>query len=231
MPYIALGNDDIISGWRYCATLQLRTPLFVLQQHGRLVPATSGGPPELTPEMWHGIWIPGLGEEFAYLSRGATMASEVGQIPADGGDYLPFLKAVRSISEGVGSVSYKEAALRKLIGESGPNGTPYAQYIDKEDLVDRVLPRVVSLLPVSIGIVRSLLSQQLDTLEKLAAMSDDQLLSVKYLGTKRLNLIRAFIANARIDPTCTRVLNPVFGPYAPPVPNRCRAGNVDRPAL
>lgn len=226
MPHIAPWNDDIVSGWRYCATLQLRTPLFVLQQHGRLERATPDGPPQLTDEMWHGIWVPDLGEEFAYLHKGATMASEVGPIPIDGGDYLPFLKAVRAISEGLGSVGDKEPALRNLVDECGPNGTPYKRYCDPEDLVNRVLPRVIYLLPAPANVLNGLMSLQLDTLGKLSAAPDDQLLRVESLGAKRLKPIRQFMASTTIDSTCTRILNPVFGPYTPPTSSLRDTSNV-----
>lgn len=93
MPMVPPGNEDIITGWRFSATLQMRTPLAILRKHNRLVPATPDGPPQLTTEMWQGIWLPDTGPEWNFLNEGATMASEVGAIPRDGGDYLPFLTA------------------------------------------------------------------------------------------------------------------------------------------
>ena len=47
--------------------------------------------------MWEGIWLPDLGDGSI---GGLGMASEVGLIPGDGGDYLAFLIAFRTITEG-----------------------------------------------------------------------------------------------------------------------------------
>ena len=82
------GNEDIIKGWEFSATLQLRTPLAVLKQHGRRVPLAPEGPPMVSTEMWQGIWTYDLGDEFS-ISDAKSMASEVGSIHADGGDYQP----------------------------------------------------------------------------------------------------------------------------------------------
>src|SRR5690606_38107009 len=115
MPGIGPGFEDILTGWVYSATLQLRTPLYVLDLDGHRVPAGPGNPPVLTHEQWHGVWMPETGEEFSFLDAGATRSSEVGYVPRDGGDYLVFLKRVRSISEGAASTEAKEKALRLLL--------------------------------------------------------------------------------------------------------------------
>jgi hypothetical protein len=215
MPQVGSGYEDIISGWRYCATLQLRTPLYVLQQHGRLEPASPSGPPQLTKEMWHGIWVPDLGEQFAFLGVGATMASEIGPVPADGGDYLCFLKAVRTISEERGSIDGKESALRELLRKQGPGGTPYIKFCSADDLVDRVLPKVINLLPVPANVRAGLLRVGFDTLGKVSHASDDDLLAIKYLGSKHLGAIRACLDGVGVNLTSTRALNPAFLPYDP----------------
>lgn len=212
MPQIPSGNEDIIEGWRYCATLQLRTPLAVLENHGKVVPASPEGPPTLTDEMWHGIWLPELGREFDFLSSGASMASDVGPIPADGGDYLPFLKAVRRISEGGGTAAEMEASLRALVRDTGPHGTPYSRFAKAGELVDRVLPRTVHHLPVPANVRAGLLEARLDTLGKLAAADDKRLRAVKGLGPKALTSIRAFLATSAIDPDAKRLRADEFAP-------------------
>lgn len=212
MPQIPSGNEDIIEGWRYCATLQLRTPLAVLEHHGKVVPASPGGPPSLTGEMWHGIWLPELGPEFDLLSAGATMSSDVGPIPADGGDYLPFLKSVRAISEGDGTAAGMEAALRALVKDTGPQGTPYSRFAKAGELVDRVLPRTVHRLPVPANVRARLLEARLDTLGKVAAADDKRLRAIKGLGPKALASIRAFLATSDIDPDAKRLRADEFAP-------------------
>jgi hypothetical protein len=51
-------NADIIKGYRFSATLQLRTPLRVLQHHGELQPWSENGLPAYARSLWEGIWLP-----------------------------------------------------------------------------------------------------------------------------------------------------------------------------
>jgi hypothetical protein len=199
MPVVPSGNEDIITGWRFCATLQMRTPLAILQEHNRLVPATPAGPPQLTNEMWQGIWVPDLGSDWDFLDEGASMASEIGAIPRDGGDYLPFLIAVRKISEAEATIAGKEVALRALTKERGPHGTPYSKFRDADALVDQVLPRAIHLLPIPRPVREDLLAAGYTTLAKIQGAADAALLSVKGLGPKSLANIREFLAATRMD--------------------------------
>lgn len=86
--------SDVVDDCRFCATLQIRTPLSVLTRDGE----TFKGPPSeapvyCTPE--HGIWlldapdVLGMGE--------MECASEIG--PVKPSQYLPFLKDFRQIVE------------------------------------------------------------------------------------------------------------------------------------
>lgn len=210
------GNDDIVKGWRYHATLQLRTPLYVLNQHDRVVPSILSDPPAITSVMWHGTWLPELDDRFAILNQGSTTSSDVGSIPADGGDYLPFLKAVRAITEGALGIEDKEAALREVARDRGPHGAHYSRFITADDLVDRALPRVVHLLPVPSNVRAGLLEAGLDTLAKVGRLSDGELRAVKGLGPKALEAIREVLASPGLDLNAQRYLNPDFGPYVPP---------------
>lgn len=189
MAMVPPGNDDIIGGYQYSATLQLRTPLFVLKNHGRFVPATPEGPPRVSDEMWHGIWVLALTDEFKFLDEGATASSEIGYVPADGGDFLPFLVAVRTITESPASaVNEKKRALKALIKESGPGGTPYSKFMTGKALVDRALPSVIDLIPATKTVHNALLTAGYDTLGKVQAASDKELLALKGLGNKSASL-------------------------------------------
>ncbi|MDB6454733.1 hypothetical protein [Falsirhodobacter sp. 20TX0035] len=90
--------DNVIVGWRFIATMQRRTPLAWLSQHLRQASAPSEVPKQ------YGIWVPQtktlreLGIDMDELPP-PTMASEIGQIPQDGGDFLPFLVAYRHVVE------------------------------------------------------------------------------------------------------------------------------------
>ena len=203
------GNEDIIKGWQFCATLQLRTPLAVLEQHGRRVPLRPDGPPSITTEMWQGIWTPDVGDEFSMFDA-RSMASEVGSIPADGGDYLPFLIAFRTITEGRASVGDKEAGIRDLLKQLGPGGTPYAEYHKAKELIDEVLPRTISLLPVSRPVHNKIVAAGLTTLAKVEAVSDKALLAIDGLGPKSLAGIRECLATTTADKSAQRYTADIY---------------------
>lgn len=103
----ASGNSDITKGFQFCATLDFDTPLEILNLHWKI----HAGPADALPPctMRQGIWVPALKSwkdlgfpHMRELSMG-TMPSPWGQVPADGGDLLPFLKARRAIIEGPGT--------------------------------------------------------------------------------------------------------------------------------
>jgi hypothetical protein len=85
--------------------MQLRTPLKWLQRHREFHAGTERPTEALPPQ--HACWVPlpktwrelGIDADEIPLS---TMASQIGQIPVDGGDFLPFLIEYRMIVEGAG---------------------------------------------------------------------------------------------------------------------------------
>jgi hypothetical protein len=97
------GFTDLIAGWQLCVTLQTRTPLAWLRRHNEFHEGEER-PTEELPQK-HAIWIAvpklwhELGIDVDEMPEG-TMASQVGQVPADGGDFLRFLIEYRMIVEG-----------------------------------------------------------------------------------------------------------------------------------
>jgi hypothetical protein len=93
---------DVTAGWEMSVTMQLRTPLKWLQRH-REFQAGADRPAEALP-MEHACWVPvtrtwrALGIDLPEIPE-TTMASQIGQIPVDGGDFLPFLMEYRMIVE------------------------------------------------------------------------------------------------------------------------------------
>jgi hypothetical protein len=87
-------NSDIVDGLQFSATLQIRTPLSILQRHGEIF----RGPPSEAPQygtMADGIWtmrvrLGGAQHEYTY-------ASDIG--PTSASYYLPFLIEFRKIVE------------------------------------------------------------------------------------------------------------------------------------
>jgi hypothetical protein len=96
------GFGDLMSGWEMSVTMQLRTPLAWLLRH-REFHEGAKRPAEKLPRE-HAIWVPvlktwrdlGIDEDEVPHT---TMASQFGQIPVDGGDFLRFLLEYRMIVE------------------------------------------------------------------------------------------------------------------------------------
>lgn len=91
-------DGDAVTYFQFCATMQLRTPLRILQHHNDTHWDRYTAPPKIVERSWQGIWVPctRLSGLFEYE---ATMASEVGQIPVSGGDFLRFLLTIREAVE------------------------------------------------------------------------------------------------------------------------------------
>ena len=122
--YLNDSNHDLIDGWTFHATLQLRTPLRILEREGEFCPLP-GPPPSIATEMWHGILLP---KTKTWRDRGVDIpeftgtgrSSDIGTVPVDGGAYLKFLLAVRRIVEGSGSIDERLENLRtELHQQSG----------------------------------------------------------------------------------------------------------------
>lgn len=131
-------NADIVKGYRFSATLQLRTPLRVLQHHGEVQQWSDNGFPPYAHFLWEGIWLP-ITYSFAELAAMEAklrpidssddrafdeMASDIGPIPGDG-MYLAFLKAFRGIVEFAASPDEK----REAIGTLAKGNPEFAKYI------------------------------------------------------------------------------------------------------
>lgn len=106
-PYAFGDNSPAKShfdGLQFLATFQLRTPKYVLERHGQIIPPTAAPPSDFEP--WMGIWIPksrtnvldevypGIAGKFAAVLEVATFAGS-----AKPGHILPFLIAMREIIE------------------------------------------------------------------------------------------------------------------------------------
>lgn len=94
---------DLTAGWQMSVTMQLRTPLKWLQRHREFHAGADRPAEALPPE--HACWVPltkawrSIGIDMDEVPE-TTMASQAGQIPVDGGDFLPFLMEYRMIVEG-----------------------------------------------------------------------------------------------------------------------------------
>ena len=128
-------NGDIIVGYKFCATMQFRTPVNILKQHGRIDKKASWKIPKIAREEWQGIWIAetpswrDIGVDIDEMSIG-TMASEIGQIPADGGDFLRFMLFVKHIQTENITHDQKKRWLQIGYQMIGQDGEPFCKFMD-----------------------------------------------------------------------------------------------------
>jgi len=114
-------NQDLVSGWRLSATMQLRTPLKYLEMHGMRIAIEEGPPPDVPAR--YGSWVvtlksyADLGIPLPEIHQTHVMASEIGPVPSDGGEFLCFAKSVRQALEETATVDQKFSRLRLFLNE------------------------------------------------------------------------------------------------------------------
>jgi len=128
---VSIDDSDLISGWRYNATLQLRTPLTYLERHGEFSPGPQE-PPMVGPAEGHlqdgtgfnpyGIWL----REIDYKELGFDASPSLtkgtystGWGPVRSGseeerNLISFLKSFRYIVEAAEDLDHKLSDLRHL---------------------------------------------------------------------------------------------------------------------
>ena len=201
--------DDVVKGYRFHATLQLRTPLRVLSRHGQ-THSLYGAPPKIAQEQWEGAWLPitksfeelvgghGRADEDVQffrrldsaMARPSTVASDVGPVLAD--SYLPFLVAVRKIVEANDSIENRIVALRDM--EVPPEWKGFLRkHGGKTGLVDKFFPYFMKLGP------------RLNTPNRIASASDEALLAIKGVGPAKLAAIRERCASVVIGRDSERI--------------------------
>lgn len=135
-PALKLATGRAIYGFRFIATMQMRTPLHVLEQHQRIERCNEGHPPKLIRGQSEGIWGP---ETASYRSLGldideppmGEMASEIGPVPADGGDLLRFLILVKRIASCSTDLNEKAELMEASAILCGADGHDFGSFIKR----------------------------------------------------------------------------------------------------
>lgn len=126
-PAAILADDPVIYGYRFSATMQRRNTLSVLRMHGRIERKDQSKLPAIIRENWQGIWVQKtktwreLGLAINEMPTG-MMASEIGPIPDNGGDYLRFMlleQAIRSSRAPMATRERLMAAMHDFYGYDG----------------------------------------------------------------------------------------------------------------
>lgn len=189
---LANKKDSVIKGLKYCATLQLRTPLRILLKDGE---TWSEGVPPDSEEPWHGIWVHEiktfreLGIDIDEIPEGDS-ASDVGCIKH--GEYLAFLIDIRKAAEADGSIKCRIELLRLVMREKR-----YTKFIKKHSgqsrIIDYFFPPIIDTIPgISSAVSKALRESKIATIHKLRKITDKDLLAIKGIGPKALKKIREF---------------------------------------
>jgi hypothetical protein len=188
-------HADVVSGFRFCATLQLRTPLRVLIRDGELHSSLATEPPPIAAQLWEGAWsvqvrdLPGLP---AFKPKIA--ASDVGAINKE--EYLPFLIAVRQQAERDGTAEDRRHMIQTEL--SRPSWANFVQLHGGEDgVLKQLLPRFVDTLPrLPAGVADQLWDKGLRTPQQISAMPDSGLLSFRGVGPAKVRSLKDACAAA-----------------------------------
>jgi hypothetical protein len=195
--------DEVIKGFRFHATMQLRTPLRILSRHGETHTSLYTPPPTIVQEQWEGIWLPitksleelvggrGLSDGTGFLkrfdstiARPSTVASDIGPVLSH--LYLSFLVAVREIVEADDSIKNRMTALRAM--EISPEWKVFLRkHGGKSGIADKFFPYFMNLGP------------RLNTPNRIASASDAALLGIKGVGPAKLASIRERCATITTD--------------------------------
>lgn len=178
-------------------------PLRVLSRHGEIHEGLDD-PPPIAQNQSEGYWTPllksfnELGIELPeIILLGRTTASDIGQIPIDGGEYLKFLLEVRRIVEGNGTMEERKATLRNELSQ-----LKWCDFCDKVGGVGAISGRFFpSFLSTICGLSHTVIwamgDAGLRTPEKINHTSDADLLAIKGIGNTKLKFIRAACLNAQ----------------------------------
>lgn len=192
-------NSDIIVGLRFVATMQLRTPLRVLERHDELHTDVNASPPRIAQEMWEGIWLVKtrtyreMGIDLSEFDAG-SMATDIGPITGGIAPYLTFLRAFRMCIEEESSIRIRVMNLRDVLSDDN-----FKDFVDRhggsEAIIDRFFPYFVDTIPTLTALsISELRRMRLTTLSRLANTGDEALLAIKGIGPSKLRTLREYCA-------------------------------------
>lgn len=202
-------NRDIVVGLKFVATMNLSVPLRVLLRHGELHTDITRAPPKIAQNWSEGIWVSEL-RSFHSLGinlpefRTGTMASTIGPIPCDGGDFLKFLIVIREIVESDQTVDARAAQLCDELKR-----TFWCKFVsalggDPIGIVGDFFPCAVDTIPTLTGGASAAMAQRgINTAAKVAKTPDLDLLGIKGIGPAKLKTIREWQIHVA-EPDATR---------------------------
>jgi hypothetical protein len=151
--------------------------------------------------MWEGVWIP-VTRTFRELGldidepRISTMASDIGPIPTDGGNYLKFLIEVREAAEGDGGIEDRRAAVAKVFRD--PAWRKTVRSLDGPDAaLGKLFPPFVSTVPrIPSKVALALIEAGYSSPAAISAASDAQLRGIAGVGPGTIASLRSEASQA-----------------------------------
>ena len=123
--------------------------------------------------------------------RNGTMASDIGQIPRDGGDYLKFLLKVREIIEELSPIEVRRTRLREEL--RNPAWAYFCRKLGgKQAVVNQFFPPFIETIKgLPANAVAGIRECGLTTPAQITAAADAKLLAIKGIGPAKLKFIRS----------------------------------------
>lgn len=202
-------DDDLIAGWRYSATLQLRTPLAYLERHGEFSPGPKEPPllgpaesrlPNGTGFNPYGIWVreinyDGLGFDQPPSVTKGERATEWGPVrigSEEERNLISFLKSFRYIVETAETLEQKLAYLADLSTSTPANRKVWLKVVGSESgFPDSFFYRELCCLPgIGVRVAERIYRAGFRTNAEIQGASDEDLLKVEGLGKGLLRKLR-----------------------------------------
>lgn len=191
------GDEDIIDGLEFVATLQLRTPLEILEHHGEIFKEKNQTPPNYAKEQWQGIWIPktksykDLGLDIEEIGNDSC-SSDIGYVNSS--EYVKFLIDFRKIVE---SDNSNEKMINELYSLSERN-QKYKSFWNRHIESDNDFPysffykQFTKIDGLGIKTAKLLYENGFKTIQDLKNASDEELLKIKGIRNIQLQKIKEY---------------------------------------
>ncbi|MCP9891217.1 hypothetical protein KBY57_09150 [Cyanobium sp. Aljojuca 7D2] len=201
---MSFDDSDLISGWRYSATLQLRTPLAYLKRDGEFSPGPQE-PPMVGPAESHlpdgtgfnpyGIWVPVIDPGILPPSTSARRATEWGPVrigSEEERNLISFLKSFRYIVETAEGLDQKLSELKELSTSTPENRKVWGKLKRGGPLFPDsfFISALMSLPGVGASMAQKLYQAGFRTVAEVQASSDGELLAIPGLGKGLLAKVR-----------------------------------------
>jgi hypothetical protein len=187
-------HSDVIKGWRFLATLSLDTPLEYLDLDGTTVTRRRE---TVECDSAHGHWSPEtkslreLGFDGADYPE--TRWSEVGEMPLNGGAFLGFLKAWRTIVESDRPISERIAAVNEMV-EHQPTYRGFAARLGADFAMNWFARQLANIPGIGPKTALTLFKMGFETLDDINRATDEELLAVPGIGAGTLKKIRVHLS-------------------------------------